>query len=177
MKKYTAKTLQEACDAYFRSISYEVQATRQEYIGLDDKRRPMYEPKPAYTDDGAPIMVREYAVKPSLQGLLIRLGISKVTWEKYAKDAKLGAVCARVKAQFEEWLVQELLSRDGKNTRGIEFNLARNYGWREQSKTELELGERATAAAAGAGLTMEERFRLLDSIKDAIPDGEETETG
>ena len=57
------------------------------------------------------------------------------------------------------WNQMQLLTREGKDLKGIIFNLENNYGYSE--KRQVELGERASRAVSAAGMTMEERQELL----------------
>ena len=73
-KKYTKKSLKEAVERYFRSISRTIPA--KDLAGHVIRN-----------DDGEDIMVTEYVVPPSISGLCLYLGIDRSTWQNYADAA------------------------------------------------------------------------------------------
>ena len=82
------------------------------------------------------------------------------------------AVYERMKA----WNEREMVTREGKNLKGILFNLTNNYGYSE--KKEVELGERATKTVTAASIPLEDRQEMLRELmqefeRDEREDGSE----
>ena len=126
-KKYTKKSLREAIERYFRSISRTVPAK-------DDTGGTIR------NDDGEDIRVVQFVIPPSITGLCLYLGIDRSTWQNYCdgeEHPEFRSVTALTRQRIEAYLEQELLTRE-KGVQGIIFNLQNNYGWKQ--KQELELG-------------------------------------
>ena len=159
--KYTKKTLSEAVNAYFSSISYTVVAKDEDGCELRN-------------DDGKEILVRKYATPPSISGLCLDLGIDRSTWQNYA-DARLHpemkAVTEEARARIEVYLEEELLTRR-KGVQGIIFNLQNNYGWKQ--KQEIELGADTRKQMAGYNVSLDEKLALIVDARSALAeeDGE-----
>lgn len=159
--KYTKKTLSEAVNAYFSSISYTVVAKDEDGCELRN-------------DDGKEILVRKYATPPSISGLCLYLGIDRSTWQNYA-DARLHpemkAVTEEARARIEVYLEEELLTRR-KGVQGIIFNLQNNYGWKQ--KQEIELGADTRKQMAGYNVSLDEKLALIADARSALAeeDGE-----
>lgn len=158
-KKYTKKSLQQAVDGYFASISRKVQA-------LDDDGEVIR------NDAGEPIWVTEYVRPPSVSGLCLYLGIDRSTWQNYANQElhpELAGVTAQARVRMEAYLEEQLLTRE-KNVQGLIFNLQNNYGWRE--KREVELGGEArrtvSQGARAQSMSIAEKMALLAEQREAL---------
>ena len=150
-KKYTKKTLEEAIDLYFRSIS----GLRQARNGIG---------APILDDDGEPIMVRVYAVPPTISGLCLYLGIDRSTWQNYLNreaNPDMAGVAEYARARIEAYLEEQLLVRE-KSVQGIIFNLQNNYGWK--NKTEVELG--AETRKSAASLSLSEKMAAVKELAE-----------
>ena len=153
-KKYTPQALEKAIEAYFSSI------TRTEHVY---EETPDGELIPAMTDKGDPVTRIKY-LTPPLEGELCQyLGISAMTWCAYRDDPEYSAVVQSAKQRCKNYLERELLTREGKNTRGVEFALSANYGMAPAAKRELDLGPTA-AQVASRMVPLEERADLLKEI-------------
>lgn len=133
-KKYSDKAFEEAVAAYFKSIS-----------GMREARNGIGQP--ILNDAGAPIMVRVYAVPPTISGLCLFLDIDRSTWQNYGdaeSEPKKATVVRSARARIEAYLEEQLLTRE-KSVQGIIFNLQNNYGWK--NKTEVEIGEETRRSA------------------------------
>lgn len=75
---------------------------------------------------------------------------------------------AWVYERMKQWNEHELLTRSGKDLKGIIFNLQNNYGYSE--KREVELGGRATKAVTAAGVPLDEREQLLRELMQEFRD-------
>ena len=146
-KKYTKKSLREAIEGYFRSISRTVPVR-------DDAGTIIR------NDDGEDIRVVQFVVPPSITGLCLHLGIDRSTWQNYAdadKHPELTGICQGARTHIEAYLEQELLTRE-KSVQGIIFNLQNNYGWKQRQ--EVELG-RDTRESMKHAATYHEKLALL----------------
>lgn len=174
-KKYNARTLKTALNRYFRSISREVAVTEMVPTGeRDDKGHMIMESVPVLNQDGNQLMKTEYLIPPTVEGMCLRLGIHDSTWNNYCdpeKNPEMQDVTTEAREIFRAWLIEESLTRPGKDVRGIQFNLQNNYGYSE--KKEVELGERATKAVSAASIPMEERKQLLMEMVEAAAVGDD----
>lgn len=161
-KKYTKKTLEEAIDLYFRSIS-----------GLREARNGIG--APILDDDGEPIMVRVYAVPPTVSGLCLYLGIDRSTWQNYLNreaNPDMAGVAEYARARIEAYLEEQLLVRE-KSVQGIIFNLQNNYGWK--NKTEVEFG--AETRKTAAGMSLSEKMAAVRELAKNYAEDENAEKG
>ena len=158
-KKYTKKSLREAVDGYFASISRKVRV-------LDD------DGEAVYNDVGDSIWVTEYIRPPSVSGLCLYLGIDRSTWQNYADrelHPEFAEIIAMARVRMEAYLEEQLLTRE-KNVQGLIFNLQNNYGWREKREVELG-GETRKAVSAGAkarSMSIAEKMALLEEQREAL---------
>lgn len=177
--KYTKKKLSEAVDRYFDSISREVTLTERKPTGQkDDKGHEIYETVEIINKLGEPVTVLEYAVPPSVGDLCDFLGIHRSTWAEYCDQGEhpeFSDTTTRARGRIHAYLERESLTRQGKDLKGILFNLQNNYGYTE--KREVELGERASKTVSAASISLAEKKLLLEQIaKDFGGDDAEEET-
>ena len=175
-RKYTAKALRESVDGYFRSISRTKAAVEMLPTGeVDRYGHPVMAAQKILNDDGEEIMVREYIVPPTTAGLCRHLGISHQTWAEYSdkeKHPEFADSTTRARERMREYNELELLTRAGKDVRGIIFNLQNNFGYSE--KREVELGKTAAQAVTTSAMTMEDKRALLAQI---MSEGDDDEYG
>lgn len=170
-RKFTPGKLAAAVQRYFDSISRDIQVCDKVPTGeLDRYGHPLFRDEPAYNRLGKPIMRQEFLEPPTVSGLCLALGIHRSTWAEYAKDAEYSDTTTYAQGVMRAWNEQQLLTRSGKDVRGIEFNLSNNFGFRD--KVEVELGEQSRKAVAREPMTLEERRRLLEEIASEWNDGE-----
>lgn len=143
-KKYTEKTLTKAVRRYFDSISREVAVTERVDSGeRDSKGHVIWNTVPVTNKLGEPMKVTEYAVPPTVAGLCAYLGIHRSTWAEYCdpdRHAELIAVTAEVRDIMQGYREEQLLTRSGKDVRGIVFDLQNNYGYSEKRSVEVTGG-------------------------------------
>lgn len=140
-KKYTAGTLQKAVEAYFRSISRHVTIRETYSTGEKDKDGHMIlAERDVLNDDGEPIRRLEYLVPPTVGGLCDFLRIHRSTWAEYAQDEKLEPICRMAKERMLRWNEEQLLTRSGKDVKGIQFNLEANYDYRGKMDISVHSG-------------------------------------
>lgn len=147
-KKYTAKTLKAACDAYFARITYRVPAMREE-IALKADGTPELDyyghPKRKYVQiiagDGQPAELTKWTEQPSVASLCIWLGINRSTLAKYGahdpekpESAAMSEVVQEAKAKIETYLSQKLEDKGAAN--GTKFALSHNFGWGKAAEEE-----------------------------------------
>lgn len=142
-KKYTAATLGKACERYFAAITRRVKVTEMVDSGKrDDKGHVILIPVPVKNTLGEEVEVTEYIIPPSMHELCAFLRIDRRrgagTWAR-ARNSRPSA--SGVRERMKAWNEREMLTRPGKDLKGILFNLTNNYGYSE--KKEVELGERA----------------------------------
>lgn len=77
---------------------------------------------------------------------------------------------------MEAWLVEQLLSREGKDVKGIVFNLAANYGYRDRQEAGSARQQDAPqepAEAPAQTMTFTEKAALLEQLRqEALGDGQ-----
>ena len=143
-KKYTKKSLQQAVDGYFASIS----------------------------ENGGEAWAAEYRRPPTVSGLCLYLGIDRSTWQNYADRTlhpEFAEITAMARMRMEAYLEEQLLTRE-KNVQGLIFNLQNNYGWREKREVELG-GETRQAVSDGAraqSMSIAEKMALLEEQREAL---------
>lgn len=131
--KYTKKTLDEAVERYFDSITRIVAVTEKKATGQrDEKGHMLYEDSPVINKLGESVEVTEYIVPPSVGGLAAFLGIHRDTWAAYCTDKKFSDTTTRARGRIHAYLEQESLTRSGKDLKGILFNLENNFDYRER---------------------------------------------
>lgn len=154
----TAAKLKKSVDEYFNGISRLRTLTELVPTGRHDSHgMPVMEPREIINVLGKPIVVEEFLIPPSLNGLRLYLRISDETWRRYSADKELGPVCAEAKLRIEAYLERQLIENP-KAARGIIFNLTANFGWREKREIGLDEQTRQTVAAT---MTMDEKLALL----------------
>ena len=154
-KKYTGRSLLEAVDGYFSSISRTVEATERVETGAKT-----FVEQPILSDSGEPIRYREYVVPPTLWGLCEYLGITPKTWAGYCdrtKHPEMQDAVLRAGGLMQEWKEQALLTR--KDVRGIIYHIQNNMGG-------LELPEDGTEPVPGSLSLGEKHAILLEELAE-----------
>lgn len=162
-KKYSPAALERAVEAYFDSISrpalkMEVYDSGQK----DDMGHTIWAERPVLNGRGEQVQYRKYLLPPTLGGLCEALEISRETWSNYAGDAKYLDAISRARGLVRAYLESELLTREGKDLRGVIFTLQANFGMSET--TTVELGARTRKAMAAEGMSLAQRRALLQEI-------------
>lgn len=136
-KKYkSAKSFDKAVEEYFQSITRLVTVTEKKATGQRDKQgHVIYEDAKVINALGKEVIVTEYIVPPSVYDLCQFLGISESTWNNYCDPGKhpefLGTI-ARARGRMRAWNEHQLLTRSGRDLKGIIFNLENNYGYKQR---------------------------------------------
>lgn len=163
-KRYTKKTLDEAVERYFATITRIVTMTELIETGeRDDKGHKIFERKPITNSLGEEAKVEEYIVPPTVGALCQHLGIHRSTWAEYCDrelHPEFSDTTTRARGRLRAYLEQQLLIR--KDVKGIIFDLQNNHGYAE--KRQLELGERASKAVSAQAMPMSEKKLLLEQI-------------
>lgn len=156
-RKYSPKQLERLAEDYFKTISRLVKVTEQAPTGQRDANGHMiFESKPVKNQLGEEIWATEYLVPPTVAGLCRTLGIDRATWGRYCNGElhpEMAEVTERIRDQLRAWNEEQLLTRPGKDLKGIIFNLENNYGYKERHSVEhsgpgareLSLEEKLTA--------------------------------
>lgn len=170
-RKITPAKLKKAAEKWFRSITRITPVMEMVDSGeRDEKGHVIYRPKAVLNQDGEQVEQLEYIIPPTVGALCRELGISRSTWANYCdaeKHPEFAEVTADIRERFLEWNERELLTRPGKDVKGILFNLQNNYDYTD--KREVELGERAQRAVA-AQMTMQEKLALLRELTEGNDD-------
>lgn len=171
-KKYGSdKALREAVEDYFASISREREVMEERVTAEKDKwGHFVTELVPVTNDKGEVIREREYVIPPTVGGLCDHLGISRQTWADYCNpeiNPKFRETTAWAREILRGYLEGQLLTRSGKDLKGVIFSLQNNYGMSE--KKTVELGPKAAEAVAKAGSA--ERAALLAKLAEEQENG------
>jgi len=144
--KYTAKKLKEKVEEYFDTISHDV------WDNIADRR-------------GKPVTAIIYHRPPTVGGLCEYLGITRDTWIEYCDKTihpEFIDTTTRASEKIRLWKEEQLLIREGKDVKGLIFDLQCNYGM--TPRTEIELGSRAAATLTAVTVPLSEREKLLKQI-------------
>lgn len=129
----SARALERALEDYFRTIRRTVEVVEMLPTGeRDEMGHVVCAPVKVINDKGEVMLRQEYLQPPSVGGACRHLGISRRTWARYGRDADLGGPIERAKEEMLRWNEEQLLLREGKNVRGVVFNLENNYYAREE---------------------------------------------
>ena len=171
----TPTALRKAIDGYFRSISRTETVKESVPTGkLDKYGHPVMKQVEVISDAGTPVSFRRFLIPPRLGRLYMELGISETTFRRYAdgevgksekQKAEFSRVCAWARAECEDWLRNEKLTRV-KGLAGVMHELERNYDDGVTKKVSFE---------GAAPMTMDERTALLESLGILPGEGEDDE--
>lgn len=132
-RKYTPRALHKAVVQYFKSITRWVPVMEQVLTGQRDRMgHQIMEQQPVVNQLGEEMQRLEYVIPPSVGGLCIFLQIHRSTWNDYCKDEKYADTTTHARGLMHAYLEQESLTRQGKDLKGILFNLENNYGYSER---------------------------------------------
>ena len=132
-KKYTPRALHKAVVRYFRSITRWVKVTESVPTGKVDRMgHQIMEQRPVVNQLGEEMQRLEYVIPPSVGGLCMFLEIHRSTWNDYCKDEKYADTTTHARGVMHAYLEQESLTRQGKDLKGVLFNLENNYGYSER---------------------------------------------
>lgn len=170
-KKYTPKQLRTAIDAYFASIGRTVTVTEEYPTGeRDESGHAIMAQREVYADSGEPIRRYEYIIPPTAGGLCASLGISRETWSSYCdqrQHPELADITAAARERLLAYREEQLLTREGKNVKGIIFDLQNNYKWLDRS--EVEIGQDTRTQLADAP-SLAEKLELIRQAAATIKD-------
>lgn len=141
-KAYTAKKLGKAVEEYFASITRQRALTEKVPTDqLDKYGHPILRDEPVKNQKDEQVIVTEYVVPPSKGALARFLGIHRSTWDNY-HDSKTYPEFQEIVTDADDrilaWNEEQLLTRSGKDIKGIEFNLENNFGYRQRSSVDIE---------------------------------------
>ena len=129
-------TLKRDVERYFASITRKVRITEPVPTGrYDDKGHMIFEQVPVKNSLEEEVWVTEYIVPPEIAALCEFLEIDRSTWANYRdpdKNPEFVEITQQVYERMKAWNERELLTRPGKDIKGIVFNLENNYGYRER---------------------------------------------
>lgn len=132
-KKYTSEKLDRAVKRYFKSISREITVMESKPTGArDDMGHMIYEEVPVVNSLGKEMKTLQYLIPPTVGGLSDYLGIHRDTWNAYCNDPLYSDTTTYARGRMHAYLEREMLTRPGKDLKGIMFNLENNYGYSER---------------------------------------------
>lgn len=167
-KKYTARSLEKAVNAYFRAIRRTVPVWDYEETGEYTKKgMPIMKRVQALNDDKEPMTTVEYVRPPSLTALCLALGISRTTWAKYGRDESMAPIVEAARMENETYWAEQL---SGRNAQGAKFALQNACGWRGtwSDKMEVELGPETRKQQEVKAMTMEEKMAVIQAAGMAM---------
>lgn len=145
-KAYTPRTLKKAVERYFASISRTVPVTEPIPTGkLDRYGHPVFEYVQVKNCLGEDVYKTEYLIKPSCAGLARFLGIHRSTWDNYHdKDVypEFQDVVEDAEDRIFAWTHEQLLTRSGKDVKGIVVELEHSWGYKQERPEDLTTGMR-----------------------------------
>lgn len=174
-RKYTKKTLGEAVDRYFASITRVVALTEKRDTGRRDSAgHKIFEEVAVMNALNQQATVEEFIVPPTVGSLCMALGIHRSTWVEYCdpdEHPEFKDITTNARERLRAYLEQQLLTR--KDVKGVIFDLQNNHGYSE--KRQVELGERASRAVSIASVPLSERKALLEEIARDFYGGDDTD--
>lgn len=168
-REYTPEKLERAVNKYFQSITRRV--VRKEMVPtgeMDSKGHMIYEQRPVINSLGKETEIIEYILPPSVTDLCQALGIHRSTWANYCDHQthpEFTDITEQARERIRAWNERELLTRPGKDIRGIIFNLQNNCGCGGE-KHEMESGPDARRAMCGTPVS--ERSAMLKELLDEL---------
>ena len=173
-REYTPEKLERAINKYFKSITRIVPVTEAVDNGRRDSHgHVVYDHVPVLNQLGHQVERMEYVLPMTIGDLCRYLKISRSTWANYCNaelHPEFREITEAVRERALSWNEQELLTRPGKDVRGIIFNLQNNFGYMERK--EIEMGARTRATMAAAEIPLSEREALLREIAIAYTSAE-----
>ena len=130
MAKATAKKLREGVEAYFAGISRMTEVMESVPTGEKDKYgRDICEERAALNGRGEVVKVEKWLVPPSVTDLQSHLGLTAAQWEQMKEEDGTKATVAAAEMRVERYLRRELLTRPGKDLKGVILTLQRDFGF------------------------------------------------
>ena len=161
-KGYTAAGLRRAAERYFAAISRTVPVTETADTGQrDEKGRPVPVTVPVKNRLGEPVYREEYILPPSVADLCLALGLHRSDWRDCCdpeRDPALAEETVWIRERIEAWALRELLTRPGKDLKGILCCLENGCFWPERA------GEREDGDPL-AGLDLSRRLALVGAAR------------
>lgn len=157
-KQYYRMSLAKGVWDYFSSITREREVTER----VPTERRDSYghvifEERPIKNVRGESIKTYELAVRPSVQALCDYLHIRPGTWQHLRKSEETAAICMDAEEMIKDWAVGELVTREGKNVRGIMHYLDNSFGWKDSR----EISVSSETVKGLAGLSLAEKLQVI----------------
>lgn len=175
-KTYTPDSLEKAVNKYFKSITRIKHVTEKVDSGRrDEKNHVIYEEREVINRYGKPLEIEEYIIPPTIEDLAAFLGIHRSTWTNYCNDELYFDTTTRARGRIRAYLHRELLTREGKDIRGVMFDLQNNFGFSD--KKQVEIGPGTKKLLAAEALPVDEREALLRKIAELAAEDEDEADG
>ena len=136
-KKFkTGRAFRKAVESYFATITREKNVTERVPTGrLDRYGHPVMEEREVRNRLGDPVTVVDYLVPPSWGDLAEFLGVHRSTltaWLDAAQYPEFSDTAMWARGRIHAYLERESLTREGKDLKGVLFNLENNFGYAEK---------------------------------------------
>lgn len=130
MARATAKKWREGIEDYFAGISRMTEVTEAAATGEKDKNgREIFEQRTARNGRGEAVLVEQWLVPPSIADLQNHLGLTAAQWELMKEDDGTKAIVMAAERRVERYLRRELLTRPGKDLKGVILTLQHDFGF------------------------------------------------
>ncbi len=143
-RKYTGKMLAQKVDEYFASISRVVEMYDDVPTDKRDEHgHVIFSRIPVLNRLGERASRIEFFTPPTIGGLCEHLGIDRSTWATWSdaeKYPEFFETITRARGRIRAYLEEQLLSRSGKDVKGVIFDLEVNHGVKQVSEVELHGG-------------------------------------
>ena len=87
---------------------------------------------PVLNSLGKEMRTVEYLIPPTVGGLSDFLGIHRDTWNAYCNNPEYSDTTTYAQGRIHAYLEREMLTRPGKDLKGVLFNLENNFGYKER---------------------------------------------
>ena len=133
----SVEDMQTRINRYFGSITIDEMVTESLLVGFEDeeKKKPIYESRPVFDNNGEPRMRTRYFEHPSVIAMCLYMGISRDTLSEYAKRPEFSDAIKSARGKIERYL-EDLLAKEQGQVTGIIFNLKNNFGWVDKQEVE-----------------------------------------
>lgn len=132
----SGRAFRKAVEAYFDGITREKNVTEKVPTGqLDKYGHVVYEEREVTNRLGQPVTVTQFLVPPSWGDLAEALGVHRSTLTAYLDEAEypeFSDTARWARGRIHAYLERESLTREGKDLKGVIFNLENNFGYSEK---------------------------------------------
>lgn len=130
----TAAALAAAAGEYFASVSRLVTLTEKVPTGKKDEYgHEVYKSVSVKNRLGRVVKVEQWLTPPSLRALCRYIGVTEEDWRRMGQSEATAGAVREAEDRIEEYLRRELLTRPGKDVKGVLLTLQEGYGYGRES--------------------------------------------